>query len=581
MDSEFGDQAATIAAQLVDLAVNDQIAAACRGSGNPVALAWLAENLRLNDVSMVVDVGAGLGGPSVWMRARYGCRIVAIEPEEQAARAASSIFGLPTIVGAASHSSIASDTFDSALLLGVVSVVDDPDSVLSEAHRIAYTLGLIDYCSTGSDAVRAGGSTFRTERQLRELVAANVADPSIRCGQRGSPRHVDPCQRRRSRRSRPGRSGRPARDRAGPDRADHACGDAMTFPTQLRECPKSMTFGPCGGVRQDGACEVDARPCPFLGAHETAVAPRFIDPPRLLLPEPAIVVDVRAPASWRGDHEKLWRTTAETLGGCVALLGEHVDNPPLHDDSGALPPSHVITILRDAGVSVLVTITGRDRDLADATELINDYRDAGATAIHCVTGDHPAAVGIDRAANFGAEAMTLVAAAAQAGIPATVGESPASPGRRSERLGTKQTAGASLCVLNHAGDPENLIRFADECERTGVTLPLIAPVPMIADRHAALGLANFPGLRLPDGLLDAIIGAPDPAAAGLDAAGALIRAFTISQRFAGINLSGGAGGLDPWERLRLTGKFIELARHELLDADTTLRRKPMRRWLTE
>jgi len=170
-DTEFGDQAAQIAARLQDLGEDDRIAAACRGSGNPVALAWIAENLRLHDTSTVVDLGAGLGGPSAWMRARYRCRVVAVEPEEQAATAASSTFALTTVVAAADKAPFAADAFGTALLLGVVSVVARPHIVLGEARRIAGSLGLMDYCSTGTEAVRAGGSTFPTETKLREMVA--------------------------------------------------------------------------------------------------------------------------------------------------------------------------------------------------------------------------------------------------------------------------------------------------------------------------------------------------------------------------------------------------------------------------
>ena len=247
----------------------------------------------------------------------------------------------------------------------------------------------------------------------------------------------------------------------------------------------------------------------------------------------------------------------------MALLGEHVDNPVRQDDSGALAPTRVITILCAANVPVIATITGRDRDLAAAGTLMREYRDAGAAAIHCVTGDHPAAVGIDRPTRFGAESMTLIAAAVDAGIPATVGESPASPGRRSERVAAKQTAGASMCVLNHAGEADDMIAFADACRAAGATLPLIAPVPMVADRHAAVGLAAFPGLRLPHGFLDAIIDADDPASAGLTAGRGFVRRWASSGRFAGINLSGGAGGIDPWDRLQLTSEFIQHARRDL------------------
>ena len=211
-------------------------------------------------------------------------------------------------------------------------------------------------------------------------------------------------------------------------------------------------------------------------------------------------------------------------------------------------------------MDVIATVTGRERTVRDAAALIGAYRDAGVTAVHCVTGDHPAAVGIDRQARFGAEAITLIGAAIDSGCPATVGESPASPARRPERLALKQTAGAALCVLNHCGEATDLVTFADACGAAGATLPLIAPVPMVADRVAALGLANFPGVRLPHGFLDAIIEATDPAAAGLEASRSLMDTFAASGRFAGINLSGGAGGLDPWDRVALTSRFIEQAR---------------------
>ncbi len=308
---------------------------------------------------------------------------------------------------------------------------------------------------------------------------------------------------------------------------------------------------------------MDGRPCPFLEAHPQPGVREPVALPSLELEEPSIIVDVRAPEGWLGDHRELWQRTADTLQGCVALLGEHVDNAARADDAGVLPAPEVIRILRAGGVGVIATVTGRDRDVGAAAALIEEYRDAGVTAIHCVTGDHPAAMGIDRPARFGAEAMTLIGAAVAAGVPATVAESPASPGPRAERLATKQRAGAALCVLNHAGDPAELTAFADSCRASGATLPLIAPVPMVADRRAALGLAAFPGLRLPHGFLDEIIEADAEECAGLEASRRFIRAVAASSRFAGINLSGGAGGLDPWDRLRLTGDFVAVAKVEL------------------
>ena len=43
---------------------------ACRGSGSPSALAWLAEALELGPGRRLLDVGSGLGGPAAWAAAR-------------------------------------------------------------------------------------------------------------------------------------------------------------------------------------------------------------------------------------------------------------------------------------------------------------------------------------------------------------------------------------------------------------------------------------------------------------------------------------------------------------------------------
>lgn len=323
-------------------------------------------------------------------------------------------------------------------------------------------------------------------------------------------------------------------------------------------CPKDMLYGPCGGVRSGGECEVDARRCPFLDLDVAAPPP--LAPLPLVLPTPTIIVDVRAPRNWTGDATALWDRTAEQLHGCVALLGEHVDNPALQDDAGVLPANRVIEILTSGGVATIATITGRDRDLESARATIREYRDAGALAIHCVTGDHPASIGIDRPAHFGTEAIELVAASVEEGVAATVGEAPASPGPRVQRVRAKESAGASLCILNHSGDTADLIAFADACRALGSRLPLIAPIPMIGDKQAAFCLATFPGLVLPHGYIADIIDAVDPAEQGCTAARRMAAALADSGLFAGINLSGSAYGTDPWERLDATSAFIGAVR---------------------
>jgi SAM-dependent methyltransferase len=169
-EDEFDAQAAAIAVELPRLPIEEQIAAACRGSGNPAALAWLAESLEVNESTRIVDLGAGLGGPAAWFAARYRCPVVALEPAGGAASAAASLFGLPVMQARADSSPVHADAFDVALLLGVVSVVPDAVAVLSEARRVGRRLGLLDYCSTGRDEVEAGGSRFRSPDTLTALV---------------------------------------------------------------------------------------------------------------------------------------------------------------------------------------------------------------------------------------------------------------------------------------------------------------------------------------------------------------------------------------------------------------------------
>lgn len=157
-DAEFDRQASLIADQIPSLPARDRIAAACRGSGNPVALSWLAEGLHLDESTTVIDLGAGLGGPSAWLHEHFDCPCINVEVS--AGAAAAQIFGTPTICGCAEHAPIRSDSVDVALLLGVLSVVAHPAAVLNEAFRVADRLGVLDYCSATCSAVHVGGSTF-------------------------------------------------------------------------------------------------------------------------------------------------------------------------------------------------------------------------------------------------------------------------------------------------------------------------------------------------------------------------------------------------------------------------------------
>jgi len=93
--SEFDDIAALTAERLAVRPVDERIAAACRGSGNPAALAWLAEECGIGPETRAVDLGSGLAGPAAWLARRYDCSVVALDPSPGATRGARQLFDLP------------------------------------------------------------------------------------------------------------------------------------------------------------------------------------------------------------------------------------------------------------------------------------------------------------------------------------------------------------------------------------------------------------------------------------------------------------------------------------------------------
>lgn len=319
-------------------------------------------------------------------------------------------------------------------------------------------------------------------------------------------------------------------------------------------CPKAMRYGPCGGVRADGVCEVGDRPCPFVGPDAQWTGPDATADPAPVAAVPRIVVDVHEPYHLRGDPHAWWDRIATVLRGATALVGEHVDHRT--DDAGRLPATEVVGIFGDRSVDCLVTVTGRDRTAADAERDIRALLGSGARWIHCVTGDHPAGIGLARSARWGAECFDLIATTRRLGGLATAAESPAAIGPRVARTLAKQRAGAGAVILNHAGDVEDLVGFADRLRAAGGTVPLVAPVPVVVDADSARALARFPGLRLPTGLGAAVAAARDPRSVGVDRAAMMARALLRSGRFAGVNLSGPAGTVEADVRLAVTGDLV-------------------------
>jgi 5,10-methylenetetrahydrofolate reductase len=321
-------------------------------------------------------------------------------------------------------------------------------------------------------------------------------------------------------------------------------------------CPKSMEYGPCGGVEFDGRCEVAEHACVFLdvatvrwhgvvAAHSPGRSDPVPEPApsggsqrmrELLATRPIVVADFPARA-----------LDAASIAECGGILGGHVD-AVLAGDSGAarvqFPPAYRAQLIQQSGLEVWSGLTCRDRNRVAMEGELAALAHAGVAAVHCVTGDHTrTGERPDAAPVFDLDSTQTAALARAAGLLVSVGESPAAPPteRRSARLVEKARAGAEVCFVNHAGGAAPVARFISEVQELGALLAFIPCIPVVVDRESAELLLSFTSLVLPPGYLDRILAARDPFAEGIATAVDLARDFLEIDGVAGVNLSGGAG----------------------------------------
>jgi methylenetetrahydrofolate reductase (NADPH) len=307
-------------------------------------------------------------------------------------------------------------------------------------------------------------------------------------------------------------------------------------------CPKRMTYGPCGGVREDLSCEMERKPCPFA-VDDTAVP---WSEPEDLPSSPAasslldaigrgsavVLTDLTLPPY----DAAMVATLARVLGGsCDGLLvGEHQGQPDF-------PPTLMAELLRRHGARPWLTLTCRDRNRVVLEQELAGLALAGADGVLCVTGDGRAP-GIRPEATqvFDLDGTRLTALAAARGLAVAVPESPAAPPRvvRPARLVQKQRAGAQLVVLNHAGSARDVGAFVAAAVDLGLSIPVIAAVAVYTDARSVQVLAALPGLSLDEQRIERVLGAPDPERAGVESAVEEALEMMSLEHVAGVNLSG-------------------------------------------
>jgi len=278
-------------------------------------------------------------------------------------------------------------------------------------------------------------------------------------------------------------------------------------------CPKRMVFGPCGGVRDDGRCELDQHRCVFLD--EPLV--RWPEPrapqtrPSTLLARaeraPVVLADLSVTPFDPSSVRRVVEALAPVSDGL--LVGEHANRPDF-------PPTMFAAEVLAAGGRVWTTLACRDRN-----RVVLEQELAGLSAV-------------------GVDGVRLAALAADRGLPVAVPESPEAPpvDLRPARVAEKQRAGAQLCVLNHVRSPARVAAFVAAARAAGATLPFLASVAVYTDEPSARLLQRFPGLHLDGAAVERVLAAPDPRAAGIAAAVAEARALLAVPGVVGVNLSG-------------------------------------------
>lgn len=315
-------------------------------------------------------------------------------------------------------------------------------------------------------------------------------------------------------------------------------------------CPKHMTYGPCGGVRADAGCEIDAAlPCPFVPLETVTWRGAPVQSP-----DPGL-------GAWRGGDTALgrWLRTgpivvadfparaldASSIEACAAVLRGRVD-AVLAGDSGParvqFSPTYRARLIQDAGLVAWMGLNCRDRNRVAIEAELAGLAHVGVAAVHCVTGDHTATgARSDARPVFDLDGTRLAALARAAGHVVSVGETPTAPPveRRAARLLEKQRAGAQVCFVNHSGGVEPVAAFIARTRAVGVTLDFIPCVPIVLDADGADLVRGFSATALPAGYAEGILRAADSRAAGIAAAVELASGMLTVDGVVGVDLSGG------------------------------------------
>lgn len=297
-------------------------------------------------------------------------------------------------------------------------------------------------------------------------------------------------------------------------------------------CPKSMTNGPCGGVKASGACEVDdAWPCPYLEVlnvlpwRQPSLQGVATFSPRdskskleraLHSGEFVVIAEAYTPDS--ADLSGLIETYRVFQDRITAVnIAEHALASP-HASSLA-----AAALFERAGIEAILNLTCRDRNRIGLQGEILGAAALGVKDVFCVTGDHPALGDHPEAkAVFDLDALELISLAKglQEGRflsgrelehpPELFIGAAANPFTRpaelqAERVAAKVVAGADFVQTQGIFDVARFEGFTRQLRDFGALerAYLIAGVAVVTTLEQALWLRReVPGARVPEELIE-------------------------------------------------------------------------------
>ena len=319
-------------------------------------------------------------------------------------------------------------------------------------------------------------------------------------------------------------------------------------PARHADCPKTMTYGPCGGVNPDGTCEVAPTPCVFLGdtlpVGWAGPAPHA-DDPAIRTTAGGEVCDIlaRRPLIMTGFPARAM--DADDIARTADVLRDSAD-VALSGDAGhsrtQFPPVYRAALMARSGVRAWIGLNARDRNRVALEGELAALRDIGVAGVHCVTGDHTRTGDRpDAQPVFDLESTTLLPRASALGLLTSFAESPDAPpvDARGARVREKQRAGGRMCLTQYCGDADDVARFVERCAAAGAQVSVLPGVPLVVDREGAELLASFHAATLPTGYLQRLFAARDMHREGIRLAAAYARSLLEVPGVGGVVIAGG------------------------------------------